>query len=352
MTLNIVLSQIILLFVMFLQIYYFICYYFLNYNLEENMTINKKFQIDTTIIKLLENKNISFRSILKSTIQFIFALDTFLEHRDDTETILLDVITEYKLYTTIAMTNTYKSQSSYFTQEQEKTYNKISSKNRKYIINQLLSISINNNSYTNVINTKIRIEQDNIINEITLKYFTYFKKHSELKSTIIVLMKSLLFKLNRLQTKKIMVDSYYKELLIIIFNEYNDETNATEILKNPFICNFIYQELGKIFFIMTIEYNMTMRNESHNFRQLKYKYEQILENKYNNNLNKFIENELNLAKIDIEKQKNEFFDFYTAMHPHYKELTVILPTIFAFGEITRGYNIAKNLNIPINTIII
>ena len=288
------------------------------------MTIEKKFKIDTTIIEILEKKNIDFRTILKSTIQFICAIDWCIEK--DTEEILINIINTYSDYTLYAMSNKYCNKSSFFTKEQEKVYKKISSNNRKYILNELISISLNNSSYINVIDIQINtITQDHIINKFTLQYFTSFTKESkDVQYIIIGMMKSLLFKINRVINKNLVVESYYKELLILIFKEYKIKNEAIEILKNPVVTEFVYEEFGKIFFIMNIVYNMSLKNESEHFRKWKYKYEPILEQKYNNNIDKFIENEINLStNISEEQQIEEFIYFMNEMHPSKKERFIL-----------------------------
>lgn len=295
------------------------------------MTIDKKFQIDNTIINVLEEKCIDFRTILKSTVQFILAIELYIQ--SNTEKILLNIIDEYKSNTMIPMSDNYKTKSSFFTKEQDNAFNNISSKNRKYILNQLISIAINNNSYINVTNKEIKIKQDNIINELTLKYFMAFTKEDELyQKDIISLMKSLLFKINRIKNKDLLVDSYYKELLLIVFEQYENKTEDNEILMNPFIANFIYEELGKIFFLMNIEYNMSLKDESDNFRKWKSKYEPILEENYNNNIKEFITNELNLSTINTEKQIKEFYLFLDGIHPTQKEKALIQDTWLKFMQ--------------------
>lgn len=286
------------------------------------MTYDKKFQIDKTIIDILEKKQIEFRTILKSTIQFILTLE--LEFKENMEQILLEVIEKYRDYTMIPLSNSYKAKSSFFTKEQDNVYNSISSEKRKYIINELMSIAINNSSYINVINKKIEIKQDNIINEFTLKYFLAFKKEEIIyQEMIITIMKSLLFKGARLLNKSLLVDSYYKELLTLIMEQCNLKNDAYEYLMNPHIAEFINEELGKIFFIMNIEYNMSLKDESENFRKWKSKYEPILENKYKNSLSNFIQGEFNFPDIDIEIQIEEFYNFLDGIHPTAKEKTLI-----------------------------
>ncbi|WP_412725728.1 hypothetical protein [Arcobacter sp. 15-2] len=295
------------------------------------MTYDKKFQIDSVIIDLLKTKRIEFRTILKNTIQFIFVLNN--EFKENTEKLLIDIIKEYRDYTMISLSNKYKVKSSFFTNEQDKAFNSISSKNRKYIINELISIAINNSSYINVVEKKTNIEKDNIINDFTLKYFrSFIKEKSIYQEMIIVIMKSLLFKMNRIIEKSLLVESYYKELLILIMEQYNLKNEAHEILKNPHLSKFIYEELGKIFFIMNIEYNMSLKNECENFRKWKSKYEPILEKQYHNNLNEFIKNELNLSTKNIENSLEELYFFIDGMHPTQKEKALVQETWFMFMQ--------------------
>jgi len=295
------------------------------------MTIDKKFHIDTTIVELLKEKNIDFRTILKSTIQFILAIEW--EIGENTEKILLNIIDKYRNYTLKQLSNTYKSKSSFFTKEQDRIYNKISLKNRKFILNQLISIAINNSSYINVVYKKIEVKQDPIINEYTLKYFTSFIKEEKIYQEMIIgLIKSLLLKLNRNKNKKLIVDSYYKELLLLTFEQYNKKDEGIEILKNSLVQEFLYQEFGKIFFIMNILYNMSLQNESKNFRNWKSLYEPILENKYNNDINYFIKSELNLFKYDNKNQIEEFYSFLNEIHESEKEKFLIYNTWKKFRE--------------------
>jgi hypothetical protein len=286
------------------------------------MTINKKFQIDTTIIECLNKKNIDFRTILKNTIQFILMIENELKH--ETEQTLLEIIYEYSDYTTNKLSHKYIIRSSFFTKEQDRVYNLISRNNRIYILNELISIAINNNNYYNIIEEDIIISKDNIINNSTLNFFLAFKKEEKIYIEIIIgIMEALLFKHERVFEKNLFVDSYYKELLLIIFKK--NYLNSIEPLLNYNVGKFLYEELGKIYFFMNIEYNMSLKNKSKNFRKWKSKYEKILINKYNNNIDDFKKNEIIVEEnLSLREQKDEFYGFLNSMLAYTKEQVLLL----------------------------
>jgi hypothetical protein len=280
------------------------------------MLIDKKFKIDTVLLEVLEKKDIGFREILKNTMQFITMINWYI--KKDTEAILLEIIEQYKNYTLIPLSKKYKAKTTFLTQEQSITYNTIYPESRTKIMNELISIAINNSNYINVTNKKLEVKKDILINQTTLDYFLSFDKNNQ--EFIICMMKSLLFKLGRVKNNSLLVESFYAELLCNIFKENDD--NADELLLNVYENNFLYEEFGKIFFVMNIMYNMSLKNESKSYRKWKSKYEPILERKYQNNLNDFIKNEINLSKMDKTKELEELFYFMNEMHPQFKEREV------------------------------
>jgi len=277
------------------------------------MRYEKKFKIDVTINELLDKKNIDLTIITRSYIHFIFVVDKFLQK--NTEAVLLHIIENYQKNTIIPLSDKFKYKSINITKEQDIIYNKISRNNRTFILNQLISIAINNSLYINVIDKKTDIKYHDIINKYTLDFFTSFIKCEEIyKELIIGLMQSTLYKLN-VSNKKLKNSYYFNELLVLIFKQYGKEKDGYEILENPAINNYLYNELGKIYFIMNIEYNMSLANLSENFRKWKSFYEPILENKYKNNIDKFIKNEFNFPINTTEKiQKDAFFNFFYDIH--------------------------------------
>lgn len=97
--------------------------------------------------------------------------------------------------------------------------------------------------------------------------------------------------------------------------------------------NFLYQEFGKIYFIMNIKHNMDLKNKNKNLRKWKSQYI----DKFNkNDINIFISDELildkNLSALDM---KVEFGEFLNAM------LDIPTPTDFR-EQVFRSMSSANN----------
>lgn len=303
------------------------------------MNLQKEFQIDFTLIKCLEKKNLSPILIIKSTFHFITTLHNEIDNMEDE--LLLNIIEEYKEFTVIPLSNKNKRVIVTLTKNQNKLYNKISRENRVYIINNLISISINNSNYTNHIFKNIDIKKDIIINDFTFFFFLSFKNETLFyKEIIVTLMKSLLFKLHSGIEKKFLDNIYYKNLIIKILKQYEKECCSYEYLENPKQLYYTYEGLGKIYFIMACFYNLKITDSRMYFKKYHYQYEkkiifeneQILISKYNNDLNKFIKNELELSKENPMIQFEQLKYFLWEMHPREKETFIVNTALSRFLE--------------------
>jgi hypothetical protein len=127
-------------------------------------------------------------------------------------------------------------------------------------------------------------------------------------------MEAILMKLKNIINKKAILPSYYINLTREIFEDYQVDKNMLGYLKNYVVASFLQQELEKIYFIMNIKYNMRLKNKSDYLRSHKSKYEKLLLDKYNDNLNKFIDNEISFVEGLSERYEAKvFLEFCGAM---------------------------------------
>jgi hypothetical protein len=111
------------------------------------MSNRPEFYIDQTLIKICKKKQINIHQLIKNTTQFLLLLNKTID--EDIENLLNNIIEEYKYATREELSLTYKKIQPKIAPEQKKIYQEISVKNRKIILNQILSIAINNSKYIN-----------------------------------------------------------------------------------------------------------------------------------------------------------------------------------------------------------
>lgn len=290
------------------------------------------FHIDFTLVEIIKKKDITYREIIKSALQFIWTLDKEYSSQlccnKNTLTpneILEEVIAFYAPYTLTQLSNKYKSVGTFLTPEQKKSYTNISKKKvNDYFLNSLISIAINNSQYSNYQFQK-EIKNDIIINKFTLDFFLSFQKKSDIcKTTIICLMEALLFKLHDTIKKQIVEHIHFKNLYTNVLQEYFKIEDTEEYLKNPYLLKFFYEEFGKIYFIMVSKYNISITKKMKFLKTIYHKNNTILLEKYNNNLNCFKISEPIIEKnISTIEQYNCFSEYFKAMFPNPKEIQLL-----------------------------
>jgi hypothetical protein len=113
--------------------------------------INKtKFQIDTTILNICENKKINIKHLIKNTTQYIMMLDLIID--EDINEVLHFFEEEYKNDKRQKLTLIYHEQWIKITESQKKCFFKIKQENRTYLFNELISIAINSSYFNYTVN--------------------------------------------------------------------------------------------------------------------------------------------------------------------------------------------------------
>lgn len=267
------------------------------------MSSKTKFYINKTLLQIAEKKNIEIKILIKNTTQFISILTiTINEH---IEKVLDTIINEYKKETREQLSDEYKKIWVQIAPNQKKIYQNIKELNKKEVINEVISIAINN-YYFNLSEIKY-IKEDCIVNHYTLDFFT--KK--EFKESNISGVETILKKSKSIIDKKSIIPSFYSDLIKKIFEYYEIDKTKLSLLNNYSLSIFLLQEFEKIYFVMNIHYNMSLKNKNKYLRSIKPKYEKILMKKHNNNLALFINNEINFAKnMSINEEAMSFLDFY------------------------------------------
>lgn len=281
------------------------------------MSIRSEFSIDKTLITICEKQKINIKVLIKNTMQFLLLLNKSID--DNIENLLNNIIEEYKNSTRIPLSLSYKKESLNIAPEQKELYQNISLENRKMILNQIISIAINNNNYINCITNELKIREHSIINQYTLDFFLLNEYTEEENISSLEL---ILKKLNRIITKDAIVKSYYTNLISEIFKAYKIDGNLLKYIDNYYLLNFLFEEFGKIYVVLNIKYKMSLKDKDRYLRNFKSKYKDLLI-KYEYDIELFVKNELNFAKnISKEIEVKEFLQFFSDITSYPLDLTI------------------------------
>lgn len=278
---------------------------FLYYIKGINMDNKTKYKIDETLIKVCKDKNLNIRIIIKSTTQFIKTLDMYIDQ--NIEKLLNQIIDDYKDYTNKKLLYKYKNVYIKTTDNQKLSYQKIGKENRVKLLNEIISISINNKDYNYNLYKFKSIKYHNTINRYTLNFFL----NKEYQKENIKDMELLLLMHNRILTKQALVSTNYAYIIKQLFEFYKIDQNLLNVIDSCNVAKFIYNELGKIYFVMNIKYNMSLKNKSKNLRMWKSNWEKVLINKYNYNIENFINNEIHfMPNLSKQEEYKYYMDFH------------------------------------------
>ena len=283
-----------------------------NVNLKSFTTL----KINKELLNICENNSIQKMELIRSTFQFLFIIDSYIDK--DINKILQDIVEEYDVYEYKPLPDETKSVKTHVTKKQYDAYKKINHASRLFYFNKLMSIVINNTNYSYSRDSKFIIT-DPIINKFTIDYFTNKIVNHEV---MIVIMESLLTKMSHTLDKQYLTAGFYKNLYSEFFNKLETE----EIYNQKRLTEFLLEELKKIYFSMLIIFNISSGSKSSiGFaRNIKKKYKNIYVNKYNKNIDLFIENEIKIyTNISHSEQLQEVMYFVTEMHPSAKEQYII-----------------------------
>lgn len=273
-------------------------------------------KINKELLNICENKNIKIIELIRGTFQFLFIINSYIDK--DINKILQEIVEEYDVYEYKPLPDETKSVKTHVTKKQYDAYKQISHSNRLFYFNKLMSIVINNTNYSYVRDSK-PIITDHIINKFTIDYFTSKIVNREL---MMVVMESLLIKIKHTLDKKYITDGFYLNL----YNDLFNKTETEEFYKEKKLSEFLFSEFRKIYFVMLTTFDISNSSKSSTgfARNIKKKYKDIYINKYNKDIDLFIENEIKIyTNLSHDEQLHEVMYFVTAMHPSAKEQEII-----------------------------
>ncbi len=266
-----------------------------------------KFEIDYTIVDICKERQINIKTLIKNTTQFIMMIDIRLN--DDLNDVLLLLENEYKNDKIKKLTYTYQEHWLKITENQKKSYQKISQEKRVNLLNEIISIAINS-TYFNFSDKKIEIKESPIITKYTVDFFLTTKNLVEDLDAIETILK----KLHTLIHKKYILPSYYNNLFESLSEYYKINNENKFLSQNYYNAIFWLQEFEKIYFLMITIFNIPMKNKNKYLRSHKSKYEKVLIEKYKNDIESFKNTELNLYfKDTIKQQAKNFLEFYSQL---------------------------------------
>ena len=274
-------------------------------------------KIDIVLIDRCKENNIEMKELIRSTYQLLVILDQFVSK--DINEILQEIIREYDDYEYISLSEERKTVKTHITLQQKEAYQKIDKKDRLSIFNKLMSISINNIDYVNIKNTQ-KINSDPIINEYIIKFFMNKNADTEF---LLETMAGLLAKTKYILKNNYVPDFFYKD----ICKAYLSKEDSEEFNKSNIVVEFLYIELKKIYFAMLITYKVPMNSKSSSgiAREVKKEYTQIYNEKYNKNIDLFINNEIRTDDDLNEKdQVSSSLNFVISLYKSDKEEFVLI----------------------------
>lgn len=281
------------------------------------MSNRPEFYIDQTLIKICEKKQININQLIKNTTQFLLLLNKTFD--EDIENLLNNIIEEYKYANREELSLIYEKIQLKIAPEQKKIYQKISVKNRKSILNQIISIAINNSKYINCFTNERKIKELSVINRYSLDFFLL---NEYLPEDNINVLEMILKKLKRMKSQNAIVKSFYTNLISEIFKAYKVDEKKLNYIDNYYVLDFIFEEFGKIYFVLNIKYKMSLKDKNKYQRDFKSKYTDLL-SKYNNDIDLFIKNEINFAKnMSKENEFIEFMQFISALELYPLDITI------------------------------
>jgi hypothetical protein len=122
-----------------------------------------------------------------------------------------------------------------------------------------------------------------------------------------------------MKSQNAIVKSYYTNLISEIFKAYKIDEKKLNYIDNYYVLDFLFEEIGKIYFVLNIKYKMSLKDKNKYQRDFKSKYTDLL-SKYNNDIDLFIKNEINFAK-NMSKE-NEFIEFISALELYPLDITI------------------------------
>jgi len=283
----------------------------------ESLRHRTTFHIDNTLHEICKKKSINFSRVLRSFFQFLFAIDRY--HSEDINFICHNIIDEYKSTECIPLSEKTTLKNTHLTDAQNNAYQKIKKSDRKYIINNFISIAINNNTYSNIPTHNILPTLESpYVNSFTIEYFMESKN----PDNIIWIMGSLVAKLNHAIEHSYISETYFVNLYSTIFSK----SDSKDFINQYNEAIFLLKEFSKIYFCMLHHYNIKSNKVSSSSiaRKVKKEYKKLFEKTHNKDIKSFLENEVNICrKLDYIDQVENFIFLLRELHPNHKEQYVI-----------------------------
>lgn len=201
------------------------------------MNLKSTFQVDIVLLEICKTRDLNIQDVVKDASQVVHIIDKFIDMH--TENVIEDLIEEFKYAQIQPLSGEYQViYMPKISPNQKESFQKISPEKRVKILNNFISIAINNANTGYQIPSAIQyqpIRNHAIMNEYTLEYFLspHFVEESIINIEII------LAKLNTLITKKMALKSNYFYLIEILFELHKVDKKLLSIFKSNDVANFV-----------------------------------------------------------------------------------------------------------------
>lgn len=296
-----------------------------NWNLKYITT----FSVNKILIEVSKEKNVEISDLLRNTFQFLYVLDNFSSY--DIYEICTKITNEYEISEKIGFSKETVIVKTHLTKAQSDAYELLPKQARTTIVNKLMSIAINNTSYSNAIYSELKkVTKNKIINQFTIDFFINdkFCNDQDILEIKTYLIESILGKLSHTIKYKNIGKSFYKNLYMQLFSL----DDYTDFCFQELEAEFLLEQFKKIYFCMLEKYKIkvNIKSSTSNARKIKQENKILLKEKYEKNIEKYIANEIAIDDtLNKSDQSDEFEFFLRELHPDIKLQSIIdlmLPT--------------------------
>lgn len=279
------------------------------------------FSINKTLIDVSKKNDVAILELLRSTFQFLYILNNF--HSENLYEVCKKIINEYEVTEIIKLSNKSVNIKTHLTKNQREAYESLPRHERTLILNQLISVVINNSNYSNIVYKDLkRVTRNPIINQFTINFFLNERPiinqnlipKQLLLDIKIYLIESTIGKLRHTLENKNIGKNFYKNLYMQLFKNQSYADFCSQDLE----AEFLLEQFKKIYFCMLVKYNIEISTKSNHSIARKTKRENkiFLKKLYEGEIIEYIKNEILIDdSLNDYDQKISFETFLREMHP-------------------------------------
>lgn len=279
------------------------------------------FSINKTLIDVSKKNDVAILELLRSTFQFLYILNNF--HSENLYEVCKKIINEYEVTEIIKLSDKSVNIKTHLTKNQREAYESLPRQERTLILNQLISVVINNSNYSNIVYKDLkRVTRNPIINQFTINFFLnerpivnlYIILKQPLLDTKIYFIESIIGKLRHTLENKNIGKNFYKNLYMQLFSDQSYADFCFQDLE----AEFLLEQFKKIYFCMLVKYNIEISTKSNHSIARKTKRENkiFLKKLYEGEIIEYIKNEILIDdSLNDYDQKISFETFLREMHP-------------------------------------